>query len=50
MEKESFEGSDSELSSSLTLLSSPPTLAAVHGLWDHLGNTAFPQQDFYLSH
>lgn len=45
---ETFEEGNSELSSSLALVSSPPTLVVLHGLWDHLGNAALPQRDFYL--
>lgn len=45
---ETFEKGDSELSSSLALVSSPLTLAVLRGLGDHLGNTALPRQDFHL--
>lgn len=36
--------------SSLALLSSPPTLAILHGLQDRLGNAALPLQDTHLFH
>lgn len=48
MERETLEEDDSELSSFLALVSSPPTPAGLHGLRDHLGNTALSLQDFYL--